>query len=126
MWGTSATLQKLLSLEETTTMNNLVTFQIWALCVYSETHKPDIETNIKTSKYSQSIVETITFVIQKKKSQVKLFKILYICLLYSSYFKIPGPGMWILYESCLIFKWMEFHTENIHGILKQYPWPGLD
>lgn len=34
--------------------------------------------------------------------------------------------MWIWYESCLIFKEMEFRAENIHGILQEYPWPGLD
>lgn len=59
MWGGSATLQKLLSLEEATTLNNLLAFQIWALSIYSETHKLDRETNIKVSNYSQSIVEII-------------------------------------------------------------------
>lgn len=56
MWGASATLQKLLSLKEATTVNDLLAFQIWALSIYSETHKLDTETNIKVSNYSQSIV----------------------------------------------------------------------
>lgn len=68
VWSVNATLQKLLSLEETITVDSLLTFQIWALNIYSEIAKLDIETNIKVSKYSQSIVETITFIIQKKKS----------------------------------------------------------
>lgn len=61
-------------------MTNLHTFQVQSLSVYYEIHKLDAETNIKVSKCSQSIVATITFIIWKKKSQLKLFKGLYVWL----------------------------------------------
>lgn len=44
-------------------MINLHTFQVQALSVYYEIHNLYAETNIKVSKYSQSIVETSTFII---------------------------------------------------------------